>query len=266
MNFMSLSRTKQRASLLWYYTLGIVGLRNEDVILTSFPKSGNTWIRFFFCNLISLREWEGETVTFPKLDATMPELGVSNLLRSWPHETIPRVVKTHKSRWPVFRENRAILLVRDPRDVMVSYYHFERDKARSTFEGEFSTFIRHPKYGLEAWCKHYQSWKDKATICLRYEELKEDDVAEFTRMLDAVGLDVQRDVVQQAVQRSRFEKVREVEKKHNVRSSGDYFKEGKRFTRKGRTGEWGDCFDNQDLEYYRQIMNAYSIQKYREHE
>jgi len=149
---------------------------------------------------------------------------------------------------------------------MVSYYHFERDKARSTFEGEFSTFIRHPKYGLEAWCKHYQSWKDKATICLRYEELKEDDVAEFTRMLDAVGLDVQRDVVQQAVQRSRFEKVREVEKKHNVRSSGDYFKEGKRFTRKGRTGEWEDYFDNQDLKYYRQIMDAYSIQKYREHE
>jgi hypothetical protein len=64
----------------------------------------------------------------------------------------------------------------------------------------------------------------------------------------------------------RFEKVREVEKKYNVRSSGDYFKEGKRFTRKGRTGEWEDYFDDRDLRYYRRIMDAYSVQQYRNSE
>ena len=41
------------------YGAGILGLRAQDVILASFPKSGSTWVRFFLCNLVSLRYWEG---------------------------------------------------------------------------------------------------------------------------------------------------------------------------------------------------------------
>ena len=247
----------------WKYTIGILGLQSDDIILTSFPKSGNTWVRFFFCNLISLKEWDGETVTFPKLDGTMPELGVSNLLQEWSHETIPRIVKTHKSFWPFFDGKRGILLIRDPRDVMVSYYHFERDKVRGNYEGDFSSFIRHPKYGLEAWCKHYQSWQEEATVLLRYEDLKEDDVHEFSCMLDALSIHLSQDLIREAARQSRFEKVRKVEEKHDVRASGDYFKKGKRFTRKGKTGEWEDYFDDNDLQYFDQIMDTHSISIYR---
>lgn len=262
MDFMSLSRTKQRASLLWYYTLGVLGLRNEDIILTSFPKSGNTWIRFFFCNLVSLREWDGETVTFPKLDATMPELGVSNLLRSWPYETIPRVVKTHKPRWSVFRGCRSILLVRDPRDVMVSYYHFEKGKKQGRFDGSFSSFLHHHKFGLRAWCEHLRSWRESADVIVAYERLKEDDVREFTRMLDAVDISLPRSLIEQAAERSRFEKVRKIESKSGVREKRDHFKEGKRFTRKGETGQWKEYFSTEDLFYLRSKFKKYDIELY----
>ena len=262
MDFIPFTRTKQRASLLWYYTLGVLGLRNEDIILTSFPKSGNTWIRFFFCNLISLREWDGETVTFPKLDATMPELGVSNLLRSWSHETIPRVVKTHKPRWPVFYGCRSILLVRDPRDVMVSYYHYETDRQDGGSEDSFPEFIRHPKFGVEAWCQHYASWRSNEAVLLRYEDLKEDDVSEFCRMLEELDVSLGRELIEQAAKHSRFEEVRKIEAEMGVREDEGHFEEGKWFTRKGETGQWDEYFAAEDLRYLRSEIEKYQIELY----
>ena len=259
---MTLTRLKQQASLAWYYSLGLLGLREDDILLTSFPKSGNTWIRFFLCNLISLREWEGETVTFPKLDATMPELGVSNLLRTWPHDAIPRVVKTHKPRWSVFRGNRSILLVRDPRDVMVSYYHFEKGKRDGRFVGPFSEFIRHSKFGVEAWCRHYASWQPEASVVVTYEDLKEDDIAEFTRMLRAVGIDVGDDLIREAALRSRFESMKEAEEKEGVRGSGEYFNDKGRFMRRGEKGQWDEYFSRDDLEYANNKLKEYEIDKY----
>ena len=259
---MDLTRLKQQVSLAWYYSLGLLGLRRSDILLTSFPKSGNTWIRFFLCNLISIEEWDGETVTFPKLDATMPELGVSNLLRSWPHETIPRVVKTHKSHWPFFGERRSILLVRDPRDVMVSYYHFEKGKKQGQFDGSFSAFLHHPKFGLRAWCEHLCSWRDSADVIIAYERLKEDDLREFTRMLDAVDISLSPSLTKRAAERSRFEEVRKIESESGVREKRDHFEEGKRFTRKGETGQWEGYFSADDMDYMRGLVHEYDIEMY----
>jgi hypothetical protein len=162
----------RNGKLAFYYAIGIVGLIDDDIILTSFPKSGNTWVRFFLCNIISIREWDREVVTFPKLDDTMPELGVSNLVKHWKYNAIPRVVKTHKKRWPIFKNNDSVLIVRDPRDVMVSYYHSEKSKVGGTYSGNFSDFIRHPDFGIGAWCDHFTSWKPHAEIVLEYEEMK----------------------------------------------------------------------------------------------
>src|SRR5436190_16347079 len=112
------------ASQYALYGLGLLALRRDDVLLASFLRSGNTWARLFLCNLISLREWDGRPVTYGLLEATMPRLGHDNLFRPWPHPTMPRVVKTHRPYSRLFGRTQAIGIVRDPRDVMVSSYHF----------------------------------------------------------------------------------------------------------------------------------------------
>ncbi|WP_118829484.1 sulfotransferase domain-containing protein [Salinibacter ruber] len=259
---MSLQNIENKIHSVIYYTLGIAGLRNKDVVLTSFPKSGNTWTRFFLCNLISLNEWNGKMVTFPKLDQTMPELGVSNLLNEWSYDTIPRIVKTHKERWPIFRGNRTILLVRDPRDVMVSYYHAETGRKKGTFDSSFADFIRHPTFGVEAWCEHYTSWCSQATHVMTYEEMKDDDIQAFDRMLKAIGVSLDRTLIEQAAQRSRFENIQKVEDEEGVRESEDFFEDGSRFTRNGKTGQWEEYFSNGDLRLTRSLVNEYDINIY----
>jgi len=145
---------------------------------------------------------------------------------------------------------------------MVSYYHFEKGKKQGRFDGSFSSFLHHHEFGLRAWCEHLHSWRDSADVIVTYERLKEDDVREFTRMLDAVDISLPRSIIKQAAERSRFEKVRKIESKSGVREKGDHFKEGERFTRRGETGQWEEYFDAEDLDYTRGLMREYDIEMY----
>jgi len=228
-------------------------MRSDDVLLVSFPRSGSTWMRFLLCNLISLLEWDGRVIDFPQLNQTMVELGVNNLLKSWPHSTIPRVVKTHKTYWPVFGKNRAICIIRDPRDVMVSFYHFMKDR-QGTHAGTFAEFIRNRRFGLEAWFRHYISWRDHWTLVVRYEDLKEDAFCEFNRVLDILGVSYPEDIVREAISRSSIERVQDIEKASSI-SNG----EEARFARDGRTGQWLAYFSEPDLAYYGKLLARYKV-------
>ena len=251
-----------RASQLFYYPVGLVGLRRSDVLLASFPKSGNTWVRFFFCNLIEVLAGRDGLTDHPTLDRKMPELGHSNLLERWPHSTVPRIVKTHKRRWPVFSGRRAILLTRDPRDVMVSFYYFERGKRRPRTEGTFSEFLRHPRFGLEAWFRHTASWLRSEPVWVTYEGLKENDVREFTRLIEYLDLEVSEDAIREAAARSSFEAIRGLENKK--RHKPKKYKKDFQFTRSGRRGGWKELFSPVDLEYFARLEETYSITRYTE--
>ena len=239
----------RRLQIVKRYAQGIAGLQKEDIILTSYEKSGSTWIRFFLCNIISECEWDGRTVDFHTLDSTMPELGVSNLMQPWPHVAIPRIVKTHKRCWPIFHKHKSILLIRDPRDVMVSFYHMRKAYAKSPFRGTFSQFLRHPEYGLKRWFAHYRSWKAHCTVLVEYEKLREDGVQKFKQMLSSLEIVVPSHVVLKAAEKARFDEVRMIEKKFGL-SNAELFNTNYTFTRQGESGTWRECFSADDVAYF----------------
>jgi hypothetical protein len=243
------------------YSRGIAGLRSDDVILVSYPKSGNTWVRFFFCNLISKIEWEGKEVDFETVDKTLPELAVDDLSLAWPFQSLPRIVKTHNPFWFPFRGKRAIYVIRDPRDVMVSHYHFVTGKRAARWEGEFKDFIRHPKYGLENWFRHVKSWQGKWTVMVRYEDLLMDDVAEFRRILSTMERQVEEPVLAEVVEKSRFGNLKKVVETAGHSKRGD-FKEGFNFMRKGQSKDWVDKFSQEDLALYKSLVERTGIRYY----
>jgi len=243
------------------YGQGVLGLRSDDVLLASFPKSGNTWVRFFFCNLISLCEWQGRLVDWTVLDDTMPELGVSNLLAPWPHKSIPRIVKTHQNFWPIFKRMKSVLIVRDPRDVMGSYYHQIASAKSARFTGDFSAFIRDREYGLEQWFKHYRSWEGHASELFFYEDLRRADLEGFGRLLDCLGIRMDAEIVKDAVEKSEFKSIRSIEKQYGL-SRPEKMKEGFLFTRKGESGSWKELFSERDLDYYLSLKRKYRVNLY----
>jgi len=240
------------------YAQGIWGLKNDDIILASFPRSGNTWVRFFLCHLISLSELNGKVIDFKTLDAIMPELGINNLTKPWIYKTIPRFVKTHKNCWPFFWSKKSVLIVRDPRDVMVSFYHHHIAKVKPIFSGDFPAFIRHKRLGLPAWFKHYLSWKTQCTTIVTYENLQENDVREFSRLLIGVNIHLASVLIEEAAKRTKFEKIKEIEKQGGL-ARPERFKKNYQGTRQGKIGTWKDYFSNDDIAYYRSLCDKFAV-------
>ncbi len=100
---------------------------DDDVFIVSYPRSGNTWTRFLIGNLLRL----DEPATFANIESRVAEIyfNPDHELRKLPR---PRLLKSHEPFQP--RYPRVIYIVRDPRDVAVSFYH-HNVKARNIPDG-----------------------------------------------------------------------------------------------------------------------------------
>lgn len=240
------------------YAIGFIGLRKSDVWLSSYPKSGNTWVRFFISNYLSLTYLDGQEITFPILYQMMPELGMSNLLKRWPYSGCPRVIKMHLHYRRLLDRQRSIGVVRDPRDVMVSQYHFLKDRDRPLYTGDFKSFFRDT---VEQWFQHTVSWIDHWDLMVRYEELKCSPERQFRRILDFFGVSVDDSTLRESIKRSDIRNVRKSEKMvpPELMKSDSKF----RFARDGRVNQWPEYLSDSDLDYFYALQKRYDVKLYK---
>ncbi len=216
----------------------------EDVFLVSYPRSGNTWVRFLLANLFKRAD---EAIDFHNIHEYIPEEGrnndIINTLSS------PRIIKTHsayKANYP-----RVIYLVRDGRDVYVSYYHY---RLKILPEGcSFSEFLRMDDHSPCLWGDHVESWLSQkerlsGVLIVSYENLLSNPNTELKRMVDFIGIQVTEEDIIQAVHASRFENMREIDqtkgRKYNLTGTDE-------FIRKGIKGEWRTQFSQDDIEFFK---------------
>ena len=242
------------------YVTGTISLGADDVLLASYPRSGNTWVRFFFANLINVVEGDESQVTHSVVDRMMPELGVDSLTAAWESNTVPRIIKTHAEYSPFFFRPRKVFLARDPRDVMVSYYHYLRDR-KEVYEGVFSQFLRSGKYGLEAWCRHYLSWTSVADHRLSYESMLDDDLGSFSCLVSRLNLSVPSEAVREATERSRFERLSKLEDGEEEAEPGND-KPQRTFFRSGGKSDWQSYATERDALYLTNVLSEYGIPEY----
>ena len=113
------SRTKLRAPKSW---LEHRGLADNDVFFASFERSGNTWLRFVLYEVLT-----NSTAGFLNVNQVLPELAThENAEHVLPNGG--RFIKTHHQYRPEYK--RAIYLMRDLRDVMLSNWARDKEKSR----------------------------------------------------------------------------------------------------------------------------------------
>ena len=107
---------------------------DDDVWIVSYPKSGNTWTRFLIGNLVA----GGKVVDWSNIERIVPDIYINRdpLLKDLPR---PRYFKSHEGYRPDYR--RVIFIVRDPRDVAVSYYHFARKAKHLSVDASMDEFM-----------------------------------------------------------------------------------------------------------------------------
>jgi len=213
----------------------------DDTFLVSYPKSGNTWTRFLVANLIH----RDEAVTFANIESIVPDC-VKNTRRQLARIPRPRIVKSHE--YFDSRYRKVMYIVRDPRDVVVSYYHFHL-KTRVIADGYplevyVSRFIAGELDGYASWRDNVVSWlatrqHSESFLFLRYEDMMEDPVAELRKIAAFLGLERTPEELARAVERSSAERMRELERKQaDVWVNTKKTRKDIPFVRTATTGGW----------------------------
>lgn len=187
---------------------------DDDVFLTSFPKSGNTWTRFLVANLIHPQE----PVTFLNIENIVPEPELQSR-RFLKKCTRPRVLKSHSPFDPRFK--KVIHIVRDPRDVALSQYHFHIKrgmlKDESTLEEFVARFVKGETSDYGSWGQNVGSWmitryNTPGFLLLRYEDLKERPKEELAKVAKFFGIAADDQLLARAVENSSADRMRTLER------------------------------------------------------
>lgn len=220
-------------------------IQPDDVFVVSYPKSGNTWVRFLLANLIKS---PGDDVDFHSVHDYVPEF--SELDRRLDGLAGPRLIKSHETYNSLYP--KVVYVVRDGRDVYVSYYHYLRNRLPG--DVSFGDFLCEDTYRQGKWSRHVASWLDplehsSQLLLVRYEDLLADCTGQVRQLADFVGLDVTEEQIQASVHNSSFDVMRNLEEKRG-RAYGSKDK-ADRFVRKGTAGNWRDVFGKREKEIFK---------------
>lgn len=182
-------------------------LISSGAVIVSYPRSGRTWLR------VMLHELSINPV-FSHGAARKMLYGDANTMR---HDI------------PDYFGNRVLLLLRDPRDLIVSYFH--HCVRQNVWDGDLSGFIRHPIFGFErllaftlGWLEAHGRFKDFATV--RYEDLRQDTEIELKRVVAFLGCTISGpQALSKVVAEQSFEQM-----KYREKSGELHARYGKRFT------------------------------------
>jgi aryl sulfotransferase len=248
-------------------------LRAGDVVVTTPPKAGTTWMQHCCLHLIHGGPPPAPLTTIaPWIDQSLEPIGdVVARLDAQEHR---RVVKTHTPMdgVPWSDDVTYIGVGRDPRDVVLSFVdhstNFDRERAAelraASGAGEppapigfaslrewidedsppqrFGSTLKFTAHHLS------QLWqrRDRPNVHLfHYAEMRHDLPGQLRRLADALG--VEGDIDHHAL---TFESMKEHAEETAPNASSGIFRSPERFFAAGRTGAWRDAFSAEDLARY----------------
>lgn len=240
-----------------YSPLEWVRNRKADVFLVWFPKTGGTWIRLLLSGALSrhtgvVPDEPLDFSPYPKADPSVPR--IRWLHDDEPHWKRPHQLHASKER---YRGKKVVLLVRDPRDALVSLY-FQMTRRWKVTDASLGEFLRQPRGTIETLVRYYNIWADQRgvpddLVLIRYEDVHEDTAGTLRTLLDFCGLErISDDIVQQSVEANRIGAQREREARTTegsarlrpgVEGDPESFK-----ARRGKVGGYVDYLGPEDIE------------------
>jgi hypothetical protein len=215
-----------------------------DIFIAGYPRSGNTW----FQNLLT-------GVVYGLDPAFAPDTLIQELVPDvhqkpyYKRFQTPMFFKSHHLPRPEYK--RVVYLLRDGRDVMVSFFHFNR--ALFGDKVDFMRMVTQGEYLIPCkWHRHVEEWMQNPygaqLLILPYEKLKQNPVDELRKFCNFAGLDRSDDLLARAVAQSSFGIMRAKE-----RASGwdnPSVPQGKFFVRRGEVGSFSDEMPPEILEAF----------------
>lgn len=241
-------------------------VRKSDVFVSSFPKSGTTWLQQVVYLLLhhadeaedsEIMEWK-----FPYLEHIWP--GLDEIAR---RKDEPRLIKTHLPLHLLPEQvgekgAKVIYIHRNPKDVIVSYYHFARMLTYVDFSGtleDFAWLLMTDKLPYSPYFSHIGQYIEASRrmprqyLAVSYEEMKLNPKAVIAKIAKFLQVPVDEEMLEDLAEQTSFEAMKE----NPATNYSHWDKYGLRkksespFMRKGQVGDYKNHFNaqlDQDVE------------------
>ena len=261
--------------------------------ISSYPKSGNTWVRYFLSNYFyNKKKLDLDFDILKNIDKFPPQKYLKELVKEtdliknaynickyWPltQEKMTKskqeviFIKNHNALVSVEGTNLTdaryslafIHIVRDPRDIAVSYSNFDKrisiDKAidRMTSENLYCHVSKKNPLDIEvlgSWKFNYLSWKNGISevprLLIRYEDLVTNTYNKKLKIIkflsNILTSPVDEEHIKFSIAQSDFKRLKELEKNKKFNESTS------KFFNSGQIGQWKTKLS---LEQIRKVEN-----------
>jgi hypothetical protein len=226
---------------------------DRDVFLVSYPRSGNTWMR------VAIAEMMFSTSGAGLADI---ERYVPSIHRPPPASQLVdapfRVIKSH-CQWLWGKEYRKVIyVVRDPRDVALSYYRYST--SLGYFSGNLDDFLSDTLAGRVwpcSWLEHVNSWTlferpglPARMMVLRYEDIQSNPVESFSKVAEFLGISASNERLLEIVQLSSADRMREKEK---INMHPEETAPGFNFVGRAAHGVWKDSLSPSQVQKIQEV-------------
>lgn len=230
----------------------------SSYFLTSYPKSGNTWVRMFLAKYLF-----GDKIGFGNLNEFIPPVH-KEILFNVDYSYEKRIFKSHFNYTPKYQN--VIYLVRDGRDVSVSYYFHLKRLGHIPSSCLFKEFLKdyfltgNLKFGK--WDEHVTSWLSNKNnhnqLMIKYEDLVNNPENSFFEIINFIGANYDQSVLKNGIKETSFSNLRKRELTEGVAEFNST--EDLTFIRKGEIGDWKNYFDKEDEDRFLNVNKSLMLE------
>ncbi|XP_016357897.1 amine sulfotransferase-like [Sinocyclocheilus anshuiensis] len=229
-------------------------IQDSDVFVITYPKSGTIWLQ----QILSLIEVKGDvTASNEQLNSErVPWIELLDSRKQFVSAPSPRICVSHLPYkfMPLGlkqKKGKVIYVARNPKDVLVSYFHFHKYanmlETPKDFDTFFEKFIEGNVFG-NCWFEHVKSWcshKDEMNfLYITYEEMIKDLRSVVERITSFLARNLTSQQLNDVVEHSTFKNMKNnpqanyqqiccVEKKVSYTGGGKH---------EGTVGDWKNYF------------------------
>jgi len=260
--FFSLVGEEMRFSLtMLRHQVTAKNITHPKVLVNGSPKSGTTWMLKMLASIPGHEDAGNFSGDHKRYDAVSPGQVIHG------HETYTDALKSRLEKNGI----RVILMIRDPRDQLVSrMFHVRRSPnhpwherlQKMTIDEALMICIegREQLPATDVIISLTQSWLEvgNAACIVRYEELLDNTVFHFQRVLDYMGIQGDRRLAEVVVERNRFSRL-SIGKKVWLLQRMPGEEDPKSHFRKGIKGDWRNYLKPHHIARFKEVSGQQLI-------